>query len=326
MFFSGLSASLRMMTMRWFFSRRVGLAIVARCGWCCCFVVPTSQWILNTLQSWCLLGLPRSFHGKTKMNHSLRLSKSRLTSRPYGTDGLRMWSGPILGLLCGTPTYRSWFPQDNNRSICCKVHRLEPHPLDNYHVPYKNCQGYKPHQTQPYPNVGGSLGSVPGYPTGAPGDSSMLADCLVGCIAKRFQALARGEQSGARIKRRQVMCHDVSPKAGFSSDFRFSGGMCLWSKNSAMMTLIFLTLHDPRKEQFSMTSRTSMGENSKRHLETADRTKLRFLRTGVRRRGSEPMAHHGDFRLDPKPSNDLWDRSPLGLFNHECCFVFVSDK
>ena len=54
--FSGLSASLRMMTMRWFFSRRVGLAIVARCCWCCCFVVPTSQWILNTLQSWCLLG------------------------------------------------------------------------------------------------------------------------------------------------------------------------------------------------------------------------------------------------------------------------------
>ena len=43
-----------------------------------------------------------------------------------------------------------------------------------------------------------------------------------------------------------------------------------------------------------------MGEISKRHLETADRTKLRFLRTGVRRRGSEPMAHHGDFRLDPK--------------------------
>ena len=54
-----------------------------------------------------------------------------------------------------------------------------------------------------------------------------------------------------------------------------------------------------------MTSRTSMGEISTRHLETADRTKLRFLRTGVRWRGSEPMAHHGDFRLDPKPSNDL---------------------
>lgn len=96
------------------------------------------------------------------MNHSLRLSKSRLTSRPYGTDGLRMWSGPILGLLCGTPTYRSWFPQDNDRSICCKVHRLEPHPLDNYHAPYKNCRGINLIRHSHIPMLGGPLAQFQG--------------------------------------------------------------------------------------------------------------------------------------------------------------------
>ena len=233
-----------------------------------------------------------------------------------------MWSGPILGLLCGTPTYRS----------AARYIDWSPTHWIIIMFPIKIAGGINLIRHSHIPMLGGPLAQSQGILRVPPATPQCWPIAWSAASRKGFVSARSWRRVGRKRTIREdkwcvTMCHR---KLVFHLTLDSVGGCAsdhLWSKNSAMMTLINFS-------RFMTRGRSSFQWLQWLQCEKfrSDIGKLRiaqncgFLRTGVRRRGSEPMARQGDFRLDPKPSNDLWDRSALGLTTHVVLFLYLTSN